>query len=65
MRPASQVAAPSAGCVNRLSASPRAKPVKFTTSGRILSRKSVNTSTIISAEKTAHFSASGVGPNAR
>ena len=43
----------------------KASPVKFTESGKMRSRKSVNTSTTITAENTAHLRASAVKPNAR
>ena len=60
-----KAAVPSTGVVKKLSASAKAKPLKLTTSGRMRSRRSVNTSTIIRQENTAHFSASGVSPKAR
>src|SRR5215471_3419019 len=61
---ASHAAVPSAGVTNRLATNPIAKPVKFTTSGRSLSRRSVNTNTNRMAENAAHLSASNEIPNA-
>ena len=53
---------PSTGRVKRLSSSPKPRPTKFTLSGKMRSRRSVIVSTIISAAKMAHFSASAFEP---
>src|SRR5208282_640439 len=55
---------PAPSITTALQASPNRPPVRFTLSGRILSRTSVTASTSSTAQNTVHFPHASVGPNA-